>query len=163
MKTFNNESGNILLYAVIAITFISGLSLYIQKMSDPILYQNNDTQEILASDYLTDSMSTLVSNVIYNNPNIPKQATDFSGINTSNFLATFVEITNQYNNIYLFSDQTHLIASMKRENNLSFSSVDYDDSQLDMAIVRVFAPLTYTIKSYQTNPVKKEISISIRF
>ena len=163
MKSSNNESGNILLYAVIVIIFMSGLSLYLHKMSDPLLYKSNDTQTILASDYLSDSMSTLISNVIYNNPDIPKQATDFSGANTSSFLATFVETTNKYNSIYLFSDQTHLIASAKRENNLSLDSINYDDSLLEMAIVRISATLTYTIKSYQTKPKKENINISIRF
>ena len=68
----NHERGGVLLYAVIAVAFLSGLSLYLQKMSDPKLFQTNNTQKILASEYLSDSTKTLLENIIYNNPNLPK-------------------------------------------------------------------------------------------
>ena len=64
----NHERGGVLLYAVIAVAFLSGLSLYLQKMSDPKIFQTNDTQKILTSEYLSDSIKILLETISYNNP-----------------------------------------------------------------------------------------------
>lgn len=52
MLSSRNEQGNILLYAVIAVTFLAGLGMYLQKMSDPLLFQTNDTKRLLTEEYL---------------------------------------------------------------------------------------------------------------
>ena len=92
MLSSRNEQGNILLYAVIAVTFMAGLGLYLQKMSDPLLFQTNDTKRLLTEEYLVSSSSLLLSEVIYNDQYLPQCNNDTS----AKFRTEFVKTMNRY-------------------------------------------------------------------
>lgn len=98
MTHSDHERGGVLLYAVIAVAFLSGLSLYLQKMSDPKIFQTNDTQKILNTEYLSDSMETLLSITASNNSLLLKNENDVIDPSTNNVTANF--ISNSKKNSY---------------------------------------------------------------
>ena len=155
----NHERGGVLLYAVIAVAFLSGLSLYLQKMSDPKLFQTNNTQKILASEYLSDSTKTLLENIIYNNPNLPKTEDEIIDPSTnqvtSDYISNIVEILTQQNNIFLFSKENLLIASAHKKSKIYRTSLSNNIISENPLVVRSTAEITYEIKSTPINMNKK--------
>ena len=119
----NHERGGVLLYAVIAVAFLSGLSLYLQKMSDPKIFQTNDTQKILNTEYLSDSMETLLSITASNNSTLLKNKSDIIDNSTNNVTTNFIaNVKNIFENqkkIFLFSKENVLIASASKLLSLS--------------------------------------------
>ena len=92
MTYSTQERGGALLYAVIAVAFLSGLSLYLQKMSDPKIFQINDTQKILNTEYLSDSMETLLSITASNNSTLLKNKNDIIDNSTNNVTDNFITL-----------------------------------------------------------------------
>lgn len=164
MISSRNEQGNILLYAVIAITFLAGLSMYLQKMSDPMLFQTNDTKKLLTTEYLTSSSSLLLSEIIYNDPKFPQYGGTFIGDTGKQFREKFAVIANRYKYIYLFNNKNSLLASITRDGNLEPSQVNPDQDENDIFIdMHAYAKQTYIIKPYIGNKTKKSINIDIKF
>ena len=159
MLSSRNEQGNILLYAVIAVTFISGLGMYLQKMSDPMLFQTNDTKRLLTEEYLVSSSSLLLSEVIYNDQYLP-QCNDTS----AKFRTEFAKTMNRYKYIYLFSNKTSLLSSITRVGTFSATQVNPDQTENDIcANFHVYAKQEYTIKPYIGKSVTKKVDINIYF
>lgn len=111
----NHERGGVLLYAVIAVAFLSGLSLYLQKMSDPKIFQTNDTQKILNTEYLSDSMETLLSITASNNSTLLKNKSDIIDNSTNNVTTNF--IANVKN---IFENQKKNLPVFKRKRSYRF-------------------------------------------
>lgn len=55
LTTNCSEQGGIILYALLVVSFLSGLAAYLSAVSTPVLYQLTDTKRILSTEYLKDS------------------------------------------------------------------------------------------------------------
>lgn len=67
MKNFTanrSEQGGIILYALVVVSFLSGLAAYLSAVSSPILYQLTDTKRILSTEYLNDSTAEVFRIVV---------------------------------------------------------------------------------------------------
>lgn len=160
MLSSRNEQGNILLYAVIAVTFMAGLGLYLQKMSDPMLFQTNDTKRLLTEEYLVSSSSLLLSEVIYNDQYLPQCNNDTS----AKFRTEFAKTMNRYKYIYLFSNKTSLLSSITRVGTFSATQVNLDQTEDDIcANPHVYAKQEYIIRPYIGKSVTKKVDINIYF
>lgn len=164
MISSRNEQGNILLYAVIAITFLAGLSMYLQKMSDPMLFQTNDTKKLLTAEYLTSSSSMLLSEIAYNDSAFPKCSGTCISSSGDEFKNSFTKIINRYQHIYIFSNKDSLLASVTRDGD--FTKEQINPGQDDTVIFfdqHVHANQKYTIQPYIGNKTEKTINIDIKF
>lgn len=160
MLSSRNEQGNILLYAVIAVTFLAGLGMYLQKMSDPLLFQTNDTKRLLAEEYLVSSSSLLLSEVIYNDQYLPQCNNDTS----AKFRTEFAKTMNRYKYIYLFSNKTSLLSSIARVGTFSATQINPDQAENDIcANSHVYAKQEYAIRPYIGKSVTKIVDINIYF
>ena len=147
MLSSRNEQGNILLYAVIAVTFLAGLGMYLQKMSDPLLFQTNDTKRLL-------------SEVIYSDQYLPQCNNDTS----AKFRTEFVKTMNRYKYIYLFSNKTSLLSSITRVGTFSATQINPDKTGDDIcANSHVYAKQEYAIRPYIGKSVTKKVDINIYF
>lgn len=167
MTHSNHERGGVLLYAVIAVAFLSGLSLYLQKMSDPKIFQTNDTQKILNTEYLSDSMETLLSITASNNSLLLKNENDVIDPSTNNVTANFIanskKILTDQKELFLFSNNNLLIGSAKK------TSLDLNDRDIESTIIR-YQPLSihtsgqldYDLKSI-TIRTNKKLKVTIKF
>lgn len=159
MISSRNDQGNILLYAVIAITFLAGLGMYLQKMSDPMLFQTNDTKRLLTEEYLVSSSSLLLSEVIYNDQYFP-HCDDAD----TKFRTKFAQTINRYKYIYLFSNKTSLLSSITRVGTFSATQANPDQTENDIcANSNVYAKQEYTIRPYIGKSVTKKVDINIYF
>ena len=159
MISSRNEQGNILLYAVIAIVFLAGLGMYLQKMSDPMLFQTNDTKRLLAEEYLVSSSSLLLSEVIYNDLHFT-QCDDTD----AKFRTKFAQTINRYKYIYLFSNKTSLLSSIARVGTFSATQINPDQAENDIcANSHIYAKQEYTIRPYIGKSVTKKVDINIYF
>lgn len=160
MLSSRNEQGNILLYAVIAVTFLAELGMYLQKMSDPMLFQTNDTKRLLTEEYLVSSSSLLLSEVIYSDQYLPQCNNDTS----AKFRAEFVKTMNRYKYIYLFSNKTSLLSSIARVGTFSATQINLDQAENDIcANSHVYAKQEYVIRPYIGKSVTKKVDINIYF
>lgn len=112
------QRGGILVYALIAIAFLGGLASYLQTMSDARLYQSDDLQKLLISDYVAESTKRTVLKAIED---------DLDG----NYSHTRVLTTvNKYagKTVYLFRDDTHALGYFKlhavTDNNVTVVNSD---------------------------------------
>lgn len=161
MLSSRNEQGNILLYAVIAVTFLAGLGMYLQKMSDPLLFQTNDTKRLLTEEYLVSSSSLLLSEVVYNDQYLP-QCNDTSA--KFKFRTEFAKTMNRYKYIYLFSNKTSLLSSIARVGTFLETQVNPDQTEDDIcANSHIYAKQEYTIRPYIGKSVTKKVDINIYF
>ena len=163
----NHERGGVLLYAVIAVAFLSGLSLYLQKMSDPKIFQTNDTQKILNTEYLSDSMETLLSITASNNSLLLKNENNVIDPSTNNVTANFIanskKILTDQKELFLFSNNNLLIGSAKK------TSLGLNDRDIESTIIR-YQPLSihtsgqldYDLKSI-TIRTNKKLKVTIKF
>ena len=161
----NHERGGVLLYAVIAVAFLSGLSLYLQKMSDPKIFQTNDTQKILNTEYLSDSMETLLSITASNNSTLLKNKSDIVDISTNNVTANFItNVKNIFENqkkIFLFSKEDVLIASAsKTSDNIYNTDITTELTNNPRTSVITYAKLNYDTISVSGH-INKKLTISI--
>lgn len=161
----NHERGGVLLYAVIAVAFLSGLSLYLQKMSDPKIFQTNDTQKILNTEYLSDSMETLLSITASNNSTLLKNKSDIVDISTNNVTANFIaNVKNIFENqkkISLFSKEDVLIASAsKTSDNIYNTDITTELTDNPRTSVITYAKLNYDTRSVSGH-INKKLTISI--
>lgn len=164
MLSSHNERGNILLYAVIAITFLAGLGMYLQKMSDPMLFQTNDTKKLLTAEYLTSSSSMLLSEIVYNDQTFPKYGGTSIGDTGAQFREKFAKIVNRYKYIYLFSDKSLLLASITRKGNFEANQVNPNQDENDIFLdMHAYAKQEYTIKPYIGRENSEFIKIDIKF
>lgn len=160
MLSSRNEQGNILLYAVIAVTFLAGLGMYLQKMSDPLLFQTNATKRLLTEEYLVSSSSLLLSEVIYNDQYLPQCNNDTS----AKFRTEFAKTMNRYKYIYLFSNKTSLLSSIARVGTFSATQINPDQAENDIcANSHVYAKQEYAIRPYIGKLVTKIVDINIYF
>ena len=154
MTHSTQERGGVLLYAVIAVAFLSGLSLYLQKMSDPKIFQANDTQKILTSEYLSDSIKTLLENTAYNNPSLPKTEDEIIDHSTNNVTASFIssvtETLNNQEKIYLFKTENLLIASAEKNKNINDTSTSFEILKENQLSVKSLSIMNYNIKTINT-------------
>lgn len=161
----NHERGGVLLYAVIAVAFLSGLSLYLQKMSDPKIFQTNDTQKILNTEYLSDSMETLLSITASNNSTLLKNKSDIIDNSTNNVTANFItNVKNIFENqkkIFLFSKEDVLIASASKISGNLYNT-DITTVLIDNPYTPVIAyvKLNYDVRSASAY-INKNLTISI--
>jgi len=58
------EQGSILVYALLVITFLSGLAAYLSAISSPIIFEMTDTQKLLQVDLLNDSARNIYSTAV---------------------------------------------------------------------------------------------------
>lgn len=161
----NHERGGVLLYAVIAVAFLSGLSLYLQKMSDPKIFQTNDTQKILNTEYLSDSMETLLSITASNNSTLLKNKSDIVDISTNNVTANFIaNVKNIFENqkkIFLISKEDVLIASAsKTSDNIYNTDITTELTNNPRTSVITYAKLNYDTISVSGH-INKKLTISI--
>ena len=161
----NHERGGVLLYAVIAVAFLSGLSLYLQKMSDPKIFQTNDTQKILNTEYLSDSMETFLSITASNNSTLLKNKSDIVDISTNNVTANFIaNVKNIFENqkkIFLFSKEDVLIASAsKTSDNIYNTDITTELTNNPRTSVITYAKLNYDTISVSGH-INKKLTISI--
>ena len=164
MLTSRNEQGNILLYAVIAITFLAGLGMYLQKMSDPMLFQTNDTKKLLTAEYLTSSSSFLLSEIVYNDPKFPKYGGTSIGDTGAQFREKFAEIVNRYKYIYLFNSKDSVLASITREGTFKSTQVNPDQDENDIFIdMYAYAKQKYIIKPYIGKAKSDFVEVKIKF
>ena len=160
MLSSRNEQGNILLYAVIAVTFLAGLGMYLQKMSDPLLFQTNDTKRLLTEEYLVSSSLLLLSEVIYSDQYLPQCNNDTS----AKFRTEFVKTMNRYKYIYLFSNKTSLLSSITRVGTFLATQINPDQTGDDIcANSHVYAKQEYAIRPYIGKSVTKKVDINIYF
>lgn len=160
MLSSRNEQGSILLYTVITVTFMAGLGLYLQKMSDPMLFQTNDTKRLLTEEYLVSSSSLLLSEIIYNDQYLPQCNNDTS----AKFRTEFAKTMNRYKYIYLFSNKTSLLSSITRVGTFSATQVNSDQTGDDIcANSHVYEKQEYTIRPYIGKSVTKKVDINIYF
>lgn len=161
----NHERGGGLLYAVIAVAFLSGLSLYLQKMSDPKIFQTNDTQKILNTEYLSDSMETLLSITASNNSTLLKNKSDIIDNSTNNVTTNFIaNVKNIFENqkkIFLFSKENVLIASAsKTSGNIYNTDITTELTDTPSTSVITYAKLNYDTRSI-SDYINKKLTISI--
>lgn len=161
----NHERGGVLLYAVIAVAFLSGLSLYLQKMSDPKIFQTNDTQKILNTEYLSDSMETLLSITASNNSTLLKNKSDIIDNPTNNVAANFItNVKNIFENqkkIFLFSKEDVLIASASKiSGNLYNTDITTVLTDNPYTSVIAYVKLNYDVRSASAY-INKNLTISI--
>lgn len=161
----NHERGGVLLYAVIAVAFLSGLSLYLQKMSDPKIFQTNDTQKILNTEYLSDSMETLLSITASNNSTLLKNKSDIIDNSTNNVTTNFIaNVKNIFENqkkIFLFSKESVLIASAsKTSGNIYNTDITTELTDTPSTSVITYAKLNYDTRSI-SDYINKKLTISI--
>ena len=165
MTYSTQERGGALLYAVIAVAFLSGLSLYLQKMSDPKIFQINDTQKILNTEYLSDSMETLLSITASNNSTLLKNKSDIIDNSTNNVTDNFItNVKNIFKNqekIFLFSKEDVLIASASKTSddiyNTDITTVLTDNPY---ASAIAYVKLNYNTRSASVY-INKNLTISI--
>lgn len=164
MLSSRNEQGNILLYAVIAVTFLAGLGMYLQKMSDPMLFQTNDTKKLLTAEYLTSSSSRLLSEIIYNDQQFPKYGGTSIGDAEAQFREKFAKIVNRYKSIYLFTNKNSLLASITRKGDFEANQVNTNQDENDIFLdMHAYAKQEYTIRPYTGKEKSEFIAISIKF
>lgn len=164
MTQSNHERGGVLLYAVIAVAFLSGLSLYLQKMSDPKIFQTNETQKILTSEYLSDSIKILLETISYNNPSFPNIDDEIvdpaTNQVTGDYISNIVEILNQQNNVFLFSKENLLIASAHKKSKIYSASLSNHIISQNPLVVRSTGEITYEIKSTYVN-INRKLTIDL--
>lgn len=94
--TSNHEKGSILVYALLVITFLSGLAAYLSAISSPVIFEMTDTQKLLQTDLLNDSArniySTIVCQKLYN-------------IKDNLQTSTANDVLSKYNNIKLKKEE----------------------------------------------------------
>ena len=146
-----HEQGSVLVYALIVITFLSGLAAYLQTMSDPMIFQTKDTQQILSTDYLADSMENILSELC-------EKDTDFSGSKAptdgKRLLATTI---NKYNSIRLFRTSSVLIGEATKNSNVSKDEVSPNETWTSFS-----TNAEYYIQYFNTPKISKKISIEAR-
>ena len=164
MLSSRNEQGNILLYAVIAVTFLAGLGMYLQKMSDPMMFQTNDTKKILTAEYLTNSFSLLLSEVAYTDPEFKKYSTACITPSENNLKENFATIINRYKNIYLFNSKNSLLASISRDGNFTKEQVNLNQNDSQICTNKhINATQKYTINPYIGKQIITQLFIDIYY
>lgn len=143
-----HEQGSVLVYALIVITFLSGLAAYLQTMSDPMIFQTKDTQQILSTDYLADSMENILSELC-------EKDTDFSGSKAptagKKLLATTI---NKYNTVRLFRTSTVLIGEGIRDGEAKEDDVSVSENWTTFNVTQ-----NYSIQYFNTIKVTKALDI----
>lgn len=143
-----NEQGSVLVYALIVITFLSGLAAYLQTMSDPKIFQTKDTQQILSTEYLADSMENILSELC-------EKDTDFSGsAAATDGQKLLAKAINKYSTIHLFKTDTIFIGEATRDGLIKESEISTDDW------VVFSTNANYYIQYYNSPRIKKSIAIS---
>ncbi len=85
-----SEQGGIILYALLVVTFLSGLAAYLSTVSSPVLYQLTDTKRILSTEYLNDSAAEVFRIVVC--PTFRKDPTN--AVDTLKYYKYFIFETN---------------------------------------------------------------------
>lgn len=153
-KNTATDHGGILLFAVIAIAFLSGLAAYIQAMSDPALLHTSDTKQIITEDNLTDSMGIILSELTYNDDSIPKvQITDITDPDA--FVGLLTSAANKFKLIYLFSNDSSLLTSATKVAPI-------DDIDIETGNDTATGTFHYTIKTPYNELKNKDIKLYIK-
>lgn len=146
-----HEQGSVLVYALIVITFLSGLAVYLQTMSDPMIFQTKDTQQILSTEFLADSMENILSELC-------EKDTDFSGSKASTAGKKLLAYTiNKYNTIRLFRSSTILIGEARIDGTVKESDVSVQDNWTAFATKQI-----YHVQYFNTIKTEKPLYIKAR-
>ena len=158
-KNTATDRGGILLFAVIAIAFLSGLAAYIQAMSDPALIHTADTKQILTEDNLTDSMGIILSELTYNDDSIPKvRITDITDPDA--FVSLLTSAANKFKLVYLFSNDSSLLTTATKVAPID----DIDIGTGNDIFIKGAATgtLHYTVKTPYNESKNKDIKLYIK-
>lgn len=116
-STSNAEKGNILLYAVIVITFLTGLTVYLKEISSPVFFQSSDTKQLIQIDSIAESASNIFIFAIDSDLDLCQKIKDIPLTSaTSN---TFKNYLDKYSTINM------TIGNTNYEIVNSFDSIDF--------------------------------------
>ena len=116
------EHGNILLWAVMGITFLSGMAAWLQAMSDPALFQSDDTRMILNIGYTQASAENVWATLIQKDPDYPIDEKDGQAFRTK-----IAEIIGRYRTVNLNDAQGQPFASVRCENSVTPNAISPDE------------------------------------
>lgn len=154
MKTKNNKSdrGNILLYSVLVITFLSGLAAYLQTTATPSVSASSNSKEFLAQSYLTESIGNIYGVLACQTPSIKKTKSSIaSTLNKYIAIRIYSPINNSYDNV-------SLIGSSAVYKYISTNDFDFNNEDLTATI-----PMKMTIKSNHQKEILDTVKISVIF
>lgn len=155
--TYSNkkEQGSILVYALVIITFMSGLAAYLQTMSDPMIYESSDTRQILSNEYLASSTSNILSELCQNDP-------IFKNANVTTLEKSDIsDLLNKYKTIQLYRTKTLYIGQSDRKSLIDADNIAAE--WLDSNNRYVFTGnVNYYIQHYSTIKASHIFRINIQ-
>ena len=152
----HNEQGSVLVYALIVITFLSGLAAYLQTMSDPMIFQTKATQQILSTEYLADSLENII-------PELCEGDSEF--INTAGTTINrplVAKLVDKYSSIYLYRSSERLIGTAKLESSVTESNFDEPQWTQGSATVTVSGDVNYNIQYFNVIKVTENVMLHIK-
>ena len=150
----HQEQGSVLIYALMIITFLSGLAAYLQTMSDPMIFQTKDSQQILSTEYLADSLENII-------PELCEGDGDFAKADPNSVNRDLVaKVVNKYPSIYIYRKQDLLIGEAKIKSDATQSCFEDPFVSADGAVV-TRGKVEYSVQYFNTVKATKEITLII--
>lgn len=147
------EHGNILLWAVMGITFLSGMATWLQAMSDPALFQSDDTRVILNIGYTQASAENVWASLIQNDSNYPSDEKDGQVFRTK-----IADIIGRYKTVNLNDAQGQPFASVRCENSVTPKAISPDEP-LETIPTDVIFEMDCRIKTIKAPTVNRTLNI----
>ena len=154
MRTKNNRSnrGSILLYSVLAITFLSGLAAYLQTTANSTIPTSLNSKEFLEQSYLTESIGNIYGVLACQTPSIKKTKNSIaSTLNKYIAIRIYSPINNSDNNV-------SLIGSSAVYKYISTNDFDFSDEDLTATV-----PMKMTIKANHQKEKSDTVKIRVIF